>query len=95
MKKPISQATLATLVSNIRNNLAAFDEGTANSVYYAERVMEGMTQIMKDGHVVIMSIWPQGNATQVWKICIDDVTLCMGGILRDKDAVPKLLKRKG
>jgi len=93
MKKPISQATLARLVSNIRSSLKAFDEGDSRSVDYAEIVMGILTRLMKDGHVIDLSIWPQGGAAQIWDVCIDSIKLCIGGVLRDETAVPKLLKK--
>ena len=94
MKKPINPDTLAALVSGIRENHTAFSDWDSSSGYYAERVMELMMQLMKDGHVIDLSIWPQGNVTQVWEVRIDNIKLCMGGVLYDETAVPKLLKRE-
>jgi len=94
MKKPINQATMASLVSYIRSNLEAFSRGDRNSGYYAERVMGLLTGLMMGGHVIDVSIWPQGNVTQVWEVRIDSIKLCMGGVLYDETAVPKLLKRE-
>jgi len=91
MKKPINQVTLDMLVSNIRSNLKAFDEGDSRSVDYAEIVMGILTRLMKDGHIIGVSIWPQNEVTQVWDVCIDAVHLCKGGVLFE-EAVPKLLK---
>lgn len=92
MKKPISADTLAILVSSIKGNFAAFDAGKDSSVYYASRVMEVMSQLMKDGHVIVISIWPQGDVTQIWSISIDAVDLVNGGVLLEDTAVPQLLK---
>ena len=94
MKKPINQATMARLVSNIRSNIEAFDKGDSISTDYAERVMNALNQIMRDGHVMYVSIWPQNGITQVWDVCVDGVDLCKGGVLYDETAVPKLLKRE-
>ena len=94
MKKPISQATLAILVSSIKENHAAFDAGKDSSVFHAGRVMEVMTKIMEAGHVITLSIWPMGYATQIWEVAIDDVHIVKGAVLMDEDGIQKLLNRK-
>jgi len=93
MKKPINPATMTVLVTNIQDNLKAFDEGDSRSVDYAEIVMGILTGLMKDGHIIHVSVWPQNEATQVWDVCIDAVHLCKGGILLDGNAVSLLLKK--
>lgn len=94
MKKPINPDTLAMLVGHIRINLKDFDEGKGTSVISAERVMEILTGLMKDGHVIEVNIWPQNEVTQVWEVRIDDIYLCRAGMLLDGTAVPALLKQK-
>ena len=90
--KPIKVEMLSTLVDLVRSNRQAFVKGEAKSTEYAAAVMGLLTELMKDGHIVTVSIWPQNGVTEIWNIDIDSVGLVCGGVLFDTRAIDRLLK---